>query len=145
MLLVAYGHDLASDGFQLMLTLAFPTGPWCSPSRHLRSSHGCARTSAARSRTRPGPAAPDRYAEVVTGSVSYDLLYDPNEVDGDLVVECWISQSPREGDKSFDPREGDWVTVGDDEEPPLRARVIRRDGNRVWVQLRLESVPHAVA
>ena len=46
---------------------------------------------------------------------------------------------------SFDPRVGDWVTVGDDEEPPLRAQVIRREGNRVSVQLRLQSAPHAVA
>lgn len=81
----------------------------------------------------------------MTGSASYDLLYDPNEVDGDSVVECWISQSPRAGDDSFDPRVGDWVTVGDDEEPPLRAQVIRREGNRVSVQLRLQSAPHAVA
>lgn len=75
----------------------------------------------------------------------YDLRYDPNEVGGDLVVECWISHSPRAHDVSFDPQAADLVTVGDDEEPPLRGRVVRRDGNRVWVQLDLAARSHAVA
>jgi hypothetical protein len=75
----------------------------------------------------------------------YDLTYDPNEVGGDLVVECWISHSPRANDVDFDPQPADIVTVGDDEERPLRGRVVRRDGNRVWVQLELSTATHAVA
>jgi len=75
----------------------------------------------------------------------YDLRYDPNEVGSDLVVECWISHGPRADDDSFDPQAADILTVGDDEEPPLRARVLRRDGNRVWVQLDLAAARHAVA
>ena len=68
----------------------------------------------------------------------YDLWYDANTVGGDLVVECWISHGPRADDDQFDPQPGDWVRVGDDEELPLRARVIRRDGNRVWTQIQLD-------
>jgi hypothetical protein len=75
----------------------------------------------------------------------YDLRYDPNEVGGDLVVECWISHSPRADDPNFDPQPADEVTLGDDEELPLRGRVVRRDGNQVWVQIRLPEVAHAVA
>jgi hypothetical protein len=75
----------------------------------------------------------------------YDLTYDPNEVGGDMVVECWISQSPHAGDTGFDPQPGDWVLAGDDEESPLRARVVRRDGDRVWVQLELPGAADAVA
>jgi hypothetical protein len=86
-----------------------------------------------------------RYAEGVTEVAAFDLLYDPNEVGGDLVVECWISQSPRASDQSFDPQPGDWVFAGDEEAPPLRARVVRRDKNRVWIQLQLASAAGAVA
>lgn len=75
----------------------------------------------------------------------YDLSFDPNEVGPDLVVECWISQSPRAGDGAFDPQPGDTVAVGDDEGPPLQARVTRRDGNRVWVQVQLPPATDAVA
>ena len=75
----------------------------------------------------------------------YDLRYDPNEVGSDLVVECWISQGPRANDGSFDPQAADIVTVGDDEEAPLRARIVRRDGNRVWVQIDVPATNHAVA
>jgi hypothetical protein len=75
----------------------------------------------------------------------YDLSYDPNEVGDDLVVECWISHGPRAHDPAFDPQPGDRVTVGDDEEPPLPARIVRRDGNRVWVQIQLPTTSHAVA
>jgi len=57
-----------------------------------------------------------------------------------LLVETWISHGPRTDDTVFDPRVGDWVDVGDDEEPPCPARVTRRDGNRVWVQLDLGLV-----
>jgi hypothetical protein len=76
---------------------------------------------------------------------AFDLRYDPNEVGGDLVVECWISQGPRAEDPGFDPQPADMVTLGDEEEPPIRGRVVRRDGNRVWVQIELPSVVHAVA
>ena len=37
----------------------------------------------------------------------YDLRYDPNEVGGDLVVECWISHGPRVHDASFGPQADD--------------------------------------
>jgi hypothetical protein len=103
------------------------------------------RTFTSRLTIPPGPADPGRYAEPVTSSASFDLLYDPNEVGGDLVVECWISHGPRADDSTFDPQPGDWVTAGDDEEDPLRARVTRREGNRVWVQVQLSSVTNAVA
>lgn len=75
----------------------------------------------------------------------YDLCFDPNDVGGDLVVECWISQSPRAHDEGFDPQPGDRLLVGDDEGDPLRGRVTRRDGSRVWVQVELPSTAsHAV-
>lgn len=70
-------------------------------------------------------------------TAGYDLWYDANSVGADLVVETWIKHSPRAGDPTFDPQVGDWLLVGDDEEPPCRARVIRRDGDRVWTQLDL--------
>ena len=75
----------------------------------------------------------------------FDLEYDPNEVGGDMVVECWISHGPRADDSSFDPQPGDWLAVGDHEEAPCRARVVRRGGNRVWVQLNLPDAAQAVA
>ena len=68
----------------------------------------------------------------------YDLGFDATSVGADLVVETWISHGPRADDASFNPQPGDWLLVGDDDEPPYRARVIRRDGNRVWTQLELE-------
>ena len=70
----------------------------------------------------------------------YDLWYDANSVGADLVVETWISHGPRADDASFNPQSGDWLLVGDDDEPPYRARVIRRDANRVWTQLELGLV-----
>ena len=79
------------------------------------------------------------------GEIAYDLWFDPNLVGGDLVVECWISHGPRADDASFDPRPGDWVDVGDEDEPPLRARVTRREADRVWVQISLPSSADAVA
>ncbi|MCA1844668.1 MAG: hypothetical protein LC792_16040 [Actinobacteria bacterium] len=78
-------------------------------------------------------------------SASYDLVYDPNDVGADMVVECWISQSPHARDADFDPQPGDWIRAGDDEEPPLRGRVTRRDGDRVWIQLQLPRATDAVA
>ncbi|MGH9222227.1 MAG: hypothetical protein ACRD2W_00120 [Acidimicrobiales bacterium] len=67
------------------------------------------------------------------------MMYDPNDVDGDLVVECWISQGPRASDSSFDPQPGDQLLAGDEEEPPLPAVVIRRDGDRVWARIELPA------
>lgn len=75
----------------------------------------------------------------VGAMAAYDLSFDPNDVGSDLVVECWISQGPRANDASFDPKPGTWLLVGDDEGPPLRARVTRRAGNRVWVQIALSA------
>jgi hypothetical protein len=82
---------------------------------------------------------------VVTGAHPYDLWYDANAVGSDLVVACWISHGPHAGDESFDPQPGDHVVVGDNEEPPLRARVVRRQGDRVDVQVQLADASHAVA
>lgn len=73
-------------------------------------------------------------------NVLHDLWYDATSVGADLVVETSLNHSPRGEDASFDPQPGDWVSVGDDEEPSLRGRVTRREGNRVWVQLDLGLV-----
>lgn len=70
---------------------------------------------------------------------SYDLWFDPNAVDRDLMVECWISHGPRAEDPSFDPRTGDEVLVSDDEEQPSLATVIRRESNRVWVRIHVAT------
>jgi hypothetical protein len=75
----------------------------------------------------------------------YDLWFDPNAVGGDLVAQCWISHGPRADDEQFDPGPGDQVTVGDDDEPSLPARVIKREGDRVWVQIQLDADDAAVA
>ena len=48
--------------------------------------------------------------------------------------------APRASDPTFDPQPGDWVTVGDDDEPSIRGRITRRDANKVWVQLELGLV-----
>ncbi len=76
---------------------------------------------------------------------AYDLWIDPNAVGGDLVVGCWISHGPRANDAAFDPQPGDAVWVGDDDEEPYPARVFRREGNRVWVQVQLSTEAGAVA
>ena len=75
----------------------------------------------------------------------YDLRYDPNDVGGNLIVECWLSHSPRAHDQNLHLQPADVVMVGDDEEAPLLARVVHRQDNRVWVQLQLPSPTHAVA
>jgi hypothetical protein len=74
---------------------------------------------------------------------AFDLWYDATAVGADLVVETWISHGPRSGDPAFDPRPGDWVRLGDDDELALHARVLRRDGDRVSVQLELARLRHA--
>ena len=76
---------------------------------------------------------------------TYDLWYDATSVGPDLVVECWISHGPRATDTSFDPQPGDHLLVGDDEEAPLRARVIRRHGDRIAVQIQIADASDAVA
>lgn len=76
--------------------------------------------------------------EAVT--TAYDLWYDATTVDGHLGVTCWISHGPRADDPQFVPQAGDVVVVGDDEEEPLSARVVRRDGDRVTVQLAIADV-----
>lgn len=73
-------------------------------------------------------------------SPAFDLWYDATSVGADLVVETWISHGPRASDASFDPRPGGWVLLGDDDEAPQRARVIRRDGNRIWAQIALAAM-----
>ena len=78
-------------------------------------------------------------------SESYDLRYDPTDVGADMVVECWISHGPRRDDPSFAPGIGEFVLVGDDELDARPARVLSRDGNRVWVQLALPQNASAVA
>lgn len=78
-------------------------------------------------------------------SSSYDLRYDPTDVGADMVVECWISHGPRRDDQSFDPVVGEFLLIGDDELEARQARVIGRDGNRVWVQLALPRHASAVA
>lgn len=78
-------------------------------------------------------------------TVLHDLWFDPNSVAGDKVAECWISHGPRADDADFDPAPGDWLTVGDGDEAPLRARVIKRQGDRVSVQIELSSSSAAVA
>lgn len=73
-------------------------------------------------------------------STNADLSYDPNEIGPDCVVECWISHGPRADDASFDPQPGESVSLIDDDDEPLRGRVVRREGNVVWVQVILPAV-----
>lgn len=68
---------------------------------------------------------------------TYDLWYDATALGADLVVDCSMSHGPRADDPAFDPQPGDHVSVGDDEEAPLRARVVRRQGDRVAVLVHL--------
>jgi hypothetical protein len=76
---------------------------------------------------------------------TYDLWYDATTVGADLVVLCWISHGPRAADPTFDPSVGDHLLIGDDEEIPMPGRVVRRDGDRVSVQVQLPTAAHAVA
>lgn len=68
---------------------------------------------------------------------SFDLWYDATTVRDDLVVECSISSGPRAGDPTFDPKPGDHVLVGDNEELPLPSRVLSRQDDRVTVRLQI--------
>ena len=68
-------------------------------------------------------------------SRSVSFGYDPNEVGSELVVTCLISLSPRAGDSTFDPQPSDMLLVTDVDGEDLWARVVRRDGNQVSVQL----------
>jgi hypothetical protein len=82
---------------------------------------------------------------MITVDIAYDLRYDPTEVGADMVVECWITQGPRSSDTSFDPVVGDVILAGDNELSPRQARVVKRKGDRVWVQLQLPGLDAAVA
>lgn len=81
----------------------------------------------------------------VVATELYDLWFDPNSVGGDMAVECWISHGPRADDPDFAPAPGDWLMLGDNDEAPLRARVIKRQGDRVSVQIQLGAESAAVA
>lgn len=74
-----------------------------------------------------------------------DLMFDPNDVGSDCVVECWISQGPRSADPAFDPCPGDRVSLIDEDEQALAGRVTSRDGNRVWVQVEVPGLLSATA
>jgi hypothetical protein len=136
-LLIADGADLIEDGFPLLPTLDAPhwTVMLAAPlpvqfARARAHFRGPIDNPAYRN---PYP----RRSMISVEMGSYDLWYDATSVGADLVVETWISHGPRHADPAFDPQPGDWVLVGDDEEPPVRSRVVRRVGNRVWVQLDL--------
>ncbi len=75
----------------------------------------------------------ERRSDRVRSDESQGVPWD--EVRSHIVAETWNSHGPRSNDAAFDPQEGDDVTVGDDDEPPVRGHVTRRDGNKVWVQL----------
>jgi hypothetical protein len=77
---------------------------------------------------------------MATMTVRADLVFDPNDVGPDCVVECWISQGPRADDSSFDPRPGHRVTLVDEDRETLQGRVTSRDGNRVWVQVEIPGL-----
>jgi hypothetical protein len=77
---------------------------------------------------------------MVVVSASPDLVFDPNDVGPDCVVECWISQGPRAADDTFDPEPGDRLVVIDEDGETLTARVVSRDGNRVWVQVEIPGL-----
>ena len=76
-------------------------------------------------------------------STANDLWYDATTVDGQLAVTCWISHGPRADDTRFDPQPEDVVVVGDDEEAPLSASVVSRDGDRVTVQIAIAAASAA--
>jgi len=78
-------------------------------------------------------------------TVLYDLWFEPDFVAGDMVAECQIGHGPCADDSDFDPTPGGWLTVGDGDEAPLRARVIKRRGDRVSVQIDSSSSSAAVA
>ena len=61
-----------------------------------------------------------------------------------MVVECWISHGPRADEVAFDPQPGDWLVAGDHEAAPRQARVVRREADRVWVELNLPGGAQAV-
>ena len=73
-------------------------------------------------------------------STAADLVFDPNDVGPDCVVECWISQGPRAADPTFDPQPGDRLTVIDEDAETLSGRVVSRAGDRVWVQVEIPGL-----
>lgn len=86
-------------------------------------------------RADPEPGLPNHEGVNMGIMTAVDLIYDPNEVGPDLVVTCLISQSPRAADPTFDPQPSDILLVTDADDEDLRARVVRRAGNQVSVQL----------
>lgn len=142
--LEARAKDLLGDGFPLLATNDHPhwTILFSEPTAtHFSRSVAISQT---RRRTRCGLEGGDTTMKAMAED-AYDLSYDPNEVGPDLVVECRIHRGPRSSDPAFDPTPGDSVRVGDDEGAPLKARVVRRTGDRVWVQIELPVQSSAVA
>ena len=68
-----------------------------------------------------------------------DLIYDPNDIGSDCVVRCLISDGPRGSDTSFQPAIGDSVVLIDDDGEVLNGRVTAREGDRIWVQVDLDT------
>lgn len=52
---------------------------------------------------------------------------------------------PRANDPAFAPVPGDWLVLGDGDEAPLRARVIKRSGDRLSLPIQLGAESAAVA
>lgn len=114
---------------------------------NLTSSHLAASGRALLAQSTIQPSLADLGTAIIIGLMSapYDLRYEPTDVGADMVVECWISHGPRRDDQSFAPVVGEFLMIGDDELAARPARVIGRDGNRVWVQLALPQDASAVA
>ena len=134
--LIADAAELIEDGFPLLPTLDTPH--WTV----LLAEANAAQFERVRAHFRgpldnPRTGMDGEECPMLMETTDYDRWYDATSVGADLVVETWISHGPSASDATFDPRPGDWLLVGDDEGPPCRARVIRRDGNRVWTQLDL--------
>lgn len=135
-IMIASGEDLVDAGFALLPTMDHPHWTVVVSKPSARSSSAYASSSPTRFRIPPTAL---RITSMGVMTVA-DLIYDPNDVGSDLVVVCLVSQSPRSDDPSFDPQPGDVVGVTDIDGEDARARVVRRDGNLVWVQLDLRGV-----
>jgi len=140
----------AADRSRSVMPSSMNSSGGSSRSRGRRATRQRYRDSTPHGQVAPTFATRRRSSRDLIGSIEpmddrpYDLSYDPNEVGPDLVVECWIPNSPRADNATFDPVPGDTVIIGDDE-PPLSARVVRRVDNRVWVQVQLPDSSHVVA
>lgn len=69
----------------------------------------------------------------------YDLRCDPKAVGGGLLAPCWVGHGPGADGEQFRLRPGYRVTVGDEDESSLSARVTVRDRDRVWVRIQLDA------